>query len=325
MTQAYARDLDLNLLRVLVVVADAGSVTQAAARLYLTQPAVSAALRRLSEALGAPLFARRGRGLVLTERGARLVADARPHLAALTDAALSPPRFDPRSSERVVRVGLADSVLEWLLPALVRDLEREAPRMRLVALPIQFRTVGEALAGGAVDCAVTVADELPPTIARRPLFSGGFVCLFDPRLVKLGRRPTEAAYLAAEHVVVSYNGDLRGVVEDATGLRRSARCSVASLLAVGPIVDGSRLVATIPASVARAILRQRPHLRIAALPFRLPSSAVELLWPAAREGDDALRFVRARIERHAAGGASRRAAAASRPARPRAAPRARRP
>ena len=83
MRETYGRDLDLNLLRVFAVVAETGSVTQAAGRLYLTQPAVSAALRRLHDAVGAPLFARLGRGLVLTARGERLLAQARPHLQAL--------------------------------------------------------------------------------------------------------------------------------------------------------------------------------------------------------------------------------------------------
>ena len=72
MQESYGRDLDLNLLRVFLVVAEAGSVTAAAARLYLTQPAVSAALRRLTIAVGAPLFVRQGRSLALSSRGAAL-------------------------------------------------------------------------------------------------------------------------------------------------------------------------------------------------------------------------------------------------------------
>ena len=63
MNENYDKDLDLNLLRVFVVVADAGSVTTAADRLYLTQPAVSAALKRLASTVGAPLFVRAGRGI----------------------------------------------------------------------------------------------------------------------------------------------------------------------------------------------------------------------------------------------------------------------
>jgi LysR family transcriptional regulator, mexEF-oprN operon transcriptional activator len=61
-----------------------------AAKLYLTQPAVSAGLRRLVSAIGAPLFARRGRGLALTRRGEKLLAELRPHLQAIVDAALAP-------------------------------------------------------------------------------------------------------------------------------------------------------------------------------------------------------------------------------------------
>src|SRR5215510_6973629 len=103
MQTVYGRDLDLNLLRVFAVVAETVSVTEAAKRLYLTQPAVSAALRRLQAAVGAPLFARSGRGLVLTSRGARLRDGLRPHLQRVVDAALAPPSFDPRTSERALR------------------------------------------------------------------------------------------------------------------------------------------------------------------------------------------------------------------------------
>jgi LysR family transcriptional activator of mexEF-oprN operon len=120
MSEIYGRDLDLNLLRVFVVVASAGSVTQAAAQLYLTQPAISAAMRRLRQAVGAPLFARSGRGLVLTQRGEQLYATVRPHLSAMIEAALAPPQFDPRTSDRTVRVGLSDAVEGWVLPPLLR-------------------------------------------------------------------------------------------------------------------------------------------------------------------------------------------------------------
>src|SRR4029079_12756794 len=93
-SEDYGRDLDLNLLRVFVVVAQTQSVTRAAARLYLTQPAVSAAMRRLADSVGTPLFARSGRGLVLTERGSRLLAVVAPQLEEMVRATLSPPEFD---------------------------------------------------------------------------------------------------------------------------------------------------------------------------------------------------------------------------------------
>lgn len=292
MNGVHARDLDLNLLPVLVAVADTGSVTAAAARLYLTQSAISAALGRLRSAVGEALIIRHGRGVVLTERGARLVAEARPHLDALVQVTLLPDGFDPRTSDRTVRLGLADLADESLLPPLLHHLESAAPHMRLACSPIQFRTVNDALATRRIDLAVTVADDLPASIARRPLLSSHFVCLSDPRFVRLGARPTERSYLAQDHVVVSYNGDFRGIIEDTFGRERRVRCAVASFASVGAIVDGGRLVATVPVIVARQILRTRPHLRISTLPWAHEPGTVELLWPRALDGDAACRFVR---------------------------------
>jgi len=297
MNTVPARDLDLNLLPVLVAVADTGSVTAAAARLYLTQSAISAALGRLKSVIGESLVIRHGRGVVLTERGARLVAEARPHLDAIVQAALLPARFDPKTTDRTLRLGLADIFDEWLLPALLRLLEDEAPQMRLVCRPIQFRTVNEALATRRIDIAVTVADELPASVARRSLVQSHFVCLFDPRFVRMRARPTEREYLSQDHVIVSYNGDLRGIVEETFGRERRVRCSVESFSSIGAIVDGGRLVATIPVIIAPQILQLRPHLRVSSIPFPHEPGSIDLLWPRALDVDPACHFLREAIIR----------------------------
>lgn len=296
MSAVNTRNLDFNLLPVLVAVAETGSVTAAAARLYLTQSAVSAALTRLKSAIGEPLVIRHGRGIVLTERGARLVADAKPHLDAIAQAAMLPAQFDPRTSDQIVRLGF-DNVDEWLLPQLLHTLRAEAPNMRLVCTPIQFRTVQDGLATRRIDMAVTVVGELPPSIARRSLADIHLVCLFDPRFVRLGARPTERAYLAQDHVVVSFNGDLRGVIEDKLGHYRRVMCSVTNFSTVGAIVDGSNLIATVPEAIALHIKALRPHLRISPVPFTLGPFNLELLWPRALDTAPACRFVRDAIIR----------------------------
>ena len=84
--------------------------------------------------------------------------------------------------------------------------------MRVVVLPVQFRTVGEALASGSIDVAITVADELPAAIRRRALFEGGFVCLHDPR--SAARAPAEEAHRAKLP---------RARARDRLGQRRSPR------------------------------------------------------------------------------------------------------
>jgi LysR family transcriptional regulator, mexEF-oprN operon transcriptional activator len=293
MPAAYGRDLDLNLLRVFAVVAEVGSVTAAASRLYITQPAVSAALRRLTSAVGTPLFARSGRGLVLTSRGQRLRDALHPHLQQLIEAALDPPTFDPATSQRVLRLGLADSAELWLLPRLLKRFETLAPRMRIISVPVQFRTVGAALAAG-LDAAVTVADDLPANIRRQVLYTDSFTCLYDSRHAPL-RSLTKKEYFARLHIIVSYNGDLRGVVEDALHETRNVRCSVPSFAHVGELIEGTSMLATVPHPVADQLRALRPHLKKKPLPFELEGSALELLWPLATDDDEPCRFLRTQI------------------------------
>jgi LysR family transcriptional regulator, mexEF-oprN operon transcriptional activator len=296
MQENYARDFDLNLLRVFVVVASARSVTRAASQLYLTQPAVSAALRRLTRAVGAPLFVRSGRGLILSQRGERLYASVRPLLEDMVEAALAPPTFDPATSERSLRLGLSDAMEGWLLAPLLRALERTAPRLRLIALPVQFRTIGDVLASRSVDLAITVADELPSSIRRQPLLHSAFVCLFDPKRVKLKSKISEREYFAHDHVIVSYNGDLRGVVEDLFQKQRRVRCSVASFSHVGAIVEGSALLATVPGLIAQHLLALHPGLRTVPAPFPMDGGTpLELLWPSSNDDDEACRFLREQV------------------------------
>ena len=295
MSPVYGRDLDLNLLRVFVVVAETGSVTEAARRLLLTQSAISAALKRLATAVDAPLFARSGRNLVLTTRGERLLAAAVPCLDTLLHAALTPATFDPRQSERAIRLGLSDKSEVGLLPPLLRALAVDAPKMKIIAIPAHIRTAGDLLVADRVDLAIGHLRVVPPGVERRLLYRDSLVCLFDPAHARLRKNATRAHYLAAEHVGVSYDGTLRGLVEQMFAVERNVRVSVASVHSVGPIVDGSALVATLPGVVARQIREQRPHLRIVPAPFPVDSISVDLLSRRALADDEAVCFVAERI------------------------------
>jgi LysR family transcriptional activator of mexEF-oprN operon len=297
MRDVHGRDLDLNLLKVFAVVADEGSITRAASRLYVTQPAVSAAMRRLTAFVGVDLFARQGRGVVLTSRGVELAAAARAYLAPLVAATMAVPLFQPAASTATVRLGLSDAMESVLLPPLLARLRAEAPAMTVIVLPVQFRTVEESLLSSRVDLAITVADELPRSILRQrlvmpPHVAGGFVCLHDPRFSKLKARLSEREYFAHEHVAVSYAGDVRGIIEDALGKSRAVRVSVPSFSYVADVVDGSPLLATLPSMVARHIVKIRPHLRCVPLPFALEGAGLDLLWLRATDGDPAASFVR---------------------------------
>jgi len=134
--------------------------------------------------------------------------------------------------------------------------------MKIIAVSVQFRSAGDLLAADRVDLAIGHTRTPPPGIELRPLYRDSLVCLFDPAHVRFRKNATRAQYLAAEHVGVSYDGTLRGLVEQMLAVERRIRVSVVSVHSVGPIVDGSALVATLPGVVAQQIREQRPHLRI---------------------------------------------------------------
>lgn len=292
---SYAKDLDLNLLRVFVVVAEEGSITRAASRLYVTQPAVSASMRRLAEFVGVELFMRQGRGLALTHRGAQILAVARAHLGPLVAVATAEPFFDPEASTATVRIGIGDGMDAVFLPAFLARMRVKAPRMRFIIAIVNFRNVAEAVLDARVDLALSVTDELPRSIERQLLVDGteaDFVCLYDHRHLKLPRKVSDERYFALEHVAISFAGDARGIVEDELGRTRDIRVTVPGFSAIADIVEGSTLVATVPAGFAAHFRKTRPHLRTAALSFALEGGRLELLWSRAKEGDEAIAFVR---------------------------------
>jgi DNA-binding transcriptional LysR family regulator len=108
--------LDSDLMRSFLAVADAGSVTAAAGRLFRTQSAVSLQVKRLEESLGQPLFDRQARGVVLTPRGEQLVPYARRVVALLDEAAIAlreKPLVGP------VRVGIPDEYSSTVVPRVL--------------------------------------------------------------------------------------------------------------------------------------------------------------------------------------------------------------
>jgi LysR family transcriptional activator of mexEF-oprN operon len=109
------------------------------------------------------------------------------------------------------------------------------------------------------------------------------------------RTLTEKEYFARSHVAVSYNADLRGIVEDLFRKTRNVRCSVASFAHIGALIDGTAMLATVPDLVADQIRAVRPHLRTKALPFEIKGSVADLLWPVATDDDEPCRFVRDKI------------------------------
>ncbi len=246
--------MDLNLVRVFVAIAETRSLTTAAARLYVTQPAVSQALGRLRRELDDPLFRRVGREMVPTPLAVSVYPGFRDALAAVERTLDGVRRFDPADSDRLFRIALSElGEIGWL-PAIVATVRRRAPRMRIEVVPIEVEALPDWLGRGTVDLAITPA-AVPGPFERVPLKTQGYgVVLSSAHPLARGELDL-AAYAGAAHAVVS--GDSGAPAVDAAlarvGVRIEPRIALTQFAALPTLLASGRdLIATAPTRSRRA-------------------------------------------------------------------------
>jgi len=145
------RNLDTGLLRTFVTIADHGGFARAGARIHLSQPTVSLQMKRLEGQVGANLFKRSGRELVLTEDGYGLLHYAR-RILALNDEAWS--TLTTTEITGSVRFGMIQDLTEEVLAEIVGKFSREHPHVRLEVVVGNSTDLASALAKGTLDLAL---------------------------------------------------------------------------------------------------------------------------------------------------------------------------
>ena len=279
--------MDLNLLVAFEALFRERSVTRAGRRLGLSQPATSAALARLRQSFGDPLFTSTPRGL---EPTAHCLALAGPVGAALEQlrAALSQEQtFDPATTTADLRLGAVDAVMAAVLHGVAARVLSEAPRARLRLTSIDPRTAPNLLDEGSIDLAVAPAFDPPAHLQVRPLFPLSFVVACRPGH-PLPRRPKLRDLARHPHVIFSFAGPPRTAVDDAferAGLQRHVAVVVSSFLSVPLVLAVSDAVAILPEPFART-LAAAGQVRCAPLPpeVTMPEMMMKMLW-SSRTGD----------------------------------------
>jgi len=289
------QELDLNLLRVFDAVLHDRTVTAAAARLGLTQPAVSNALGRLRQLLGDPLFVRTASGMEATPF-ARGVADPVRQALALIETALAHgPGFEPASATRAFRFYMSDLGQVEFLPPLVERVQRLAPGVRLEAVAVDIEDIGDALASGALDIVVGFLPGLGPPIARRALFRDPYVCLMraDHPIERLTRKK----FLEASHALVTYRAGGHRVIEEAlerAGVARRIALRVPHFTVMPMVLERTDLILTLPARVAR-VYESRGRFKSLPPPVPIPAAEVAVHWHERFDGDPGNRWLRQQV------------------------------
>lgn len=285
------RKLDLNLLLVFAAVMRERAVGRAATRLYLGPSAVSMALGRLREVVGDELFVRAGSRMEPTPRALALWAGVEPALEGIEAAVRGARRFDPARAEMVVRFAAPDDLEFVLVPMLLEHLGREAPGVRLVVRPSDFRTLMERLDTGDADLALSATP--PRGLERRhkvrPLHRDTFSVLFDAGRVGAGSPLDLDTYLAVPHLLLSIAGDLHGPIDERLaemGRARTVLAAVSHFPTMPFVLKRHRALANVPALAARH-LAAAYGLALSPPPLASPEFEVALVWHARTDGDPA--------------------------------------
>lgn len=147
------RHLDLNLLRVFAILMAEGNVTRAAARLSLSQSAVSNALNRLRQSLDDVLFEKTTTGIRPTARAHELWSVMQPHFEALKQA-ISPDPFDAATFAGTFKIAVSDYTAERVMPRLAEHLGRYAPSMRIGLVQYDLMNLQNVFDRGSADLAI---------------------------------------------------------------------------------------------------------------------------------------------------------------------------
>ncbi|WP_048308548.1 LysR family transcriptional regulator [Halomonas sp. PR-M31] len=288
----YLADLahhDLNALVTLHALLDSRSVTRAAERLNLSQPAVSRTLSRLRQALNDPLFVRTHRGLKPTARAEALG----PPLARLLEelgALLAPPEFDPASTTRRFQLATSDYGMHAFLVPQWQTLKQQAPHLRL-DIQGYSGSIEQKLDEGGPELALCVpGDRVPASVHGREIGSDHFVCVMRKDHPLAGRPEEEFAldaFLAADHQLISMGGDDRGAVDLALakhGLKRRVSLRQPHFLASFSATQQSDLLLCVPGCLAASILDHWP-LALRRLPIEVAPFSYWLIWHERFHGD----------------------------------------
>lgn len=283
-----ADSFDLNLLRVLDAVLSEQSVTRAARRLHLSQPAVSHSLRKLRDAFGDPLIERVGRRMRITAEGRRLQTEV-AEILRMVRVTIGPADFDPATTERRFALALPDPVAIRVLPKLLASLRAAAPRAQLEVQRLHSVRTPQQLEDRQLDAAVSIAGSLDPHLRSSPLAS----LAWRPIVARGSREPgtplamTLPELVARPHAIVTRArvNELVDATLAAHGLQRRIGLVADSDLLIPQLIQGTDLVA-----LALAPSAADGSVRVVDLPITLATSTFHLWWSAAAEADAAHRW-----------------------------------
>jgi DNA-binding transcriptional LysR family regulator len=272
------RQADLNLLIAFAAIAEEKSVTAAASRLLLSQPAVSRALQRARVMFRDGLLVRSPNGFELTLRGRKILEELEILLPKL-DRLVTPNTFDPMREKSHFRISGPDNVCTAVLPRLCRQYASGSYQVEFEFLPWQAG-IPELVDRGQLDLILHIDDGLLPVhFHSEKLYREDWICAVA-RGSRFGERLSLKQYLAASHIVVASYGGVQTIPDKqlaAVGARRSSSIRVPYFGVALQCLPGTELVLTLTSGMTSAVKRNR-DVRLVKAPQELRPFYFLMAW-----------------------------------------------
>ena len=302
--QALFDKIDLHLIRVLNTVLTERSVSRAAIRLGMYQPAVSAALKRLRALAGDPLLVRSGAGMVATDAGLRMIEPSARILRAAEVLFSDARGFDPATATSTFSLAASDYMDPLFLPQLVAQIKNEAPLCHLDIHPLSgesdYRT---RLAQGEFDIVVGNWPAPPDDLHMARLFGDEVVCLVAKDHPALRRGWDSASWLAAEHIAPTpTHPGAKGVIDahlDSLQVQRNITVRCPHFGLIPAMVAGSLLVLTTGRQYCERFTGVLP-VEILPCPIDFPRMMYYQLWHERTHASASAKWLRERVKAVAA-------------------------
>ncbi|KAK0350969.1 hypothetical protein LTR94_026872, partial [Friedmanniomyces endolithicus] len=288
---------DLNLLPIFVALMEERSVTRAAERMGMTQPALSNALSRLRQMLQDQLFVRERYGIQPTPIALELSPLIAEALAQLDDAVLGQQAFDPAHAERLFTIAPNGYVEFVIVPAVLARLEKVAPGIKLRLTPFGNDLAETGVVSGTTALVLGRIVDPPDNLVVQHLMDEGLACAVRADHPAIGDAMTREQFETMKHVNIVPPGRMRAGLFQALAqqqLKRDVAISVTNFFAAAEMVAVTDYCATLPSLVCRQLMHDS-RLKVLPPPVDLGSFPVEMGWHVRYRHDPAHRWLRALI------------------------------
>ncbi len=276
-------NLDLNLIPYLVALDETRNVSRAGDLLGVSQPRVSAALGRLREHFGDPLFVRTSRGMEPTPRALALVPAARDALAQIRRGLVAPHDFDPATdTTHPFRSRCPTSARSCSCPGCCRSWRGARRARTCVRCRCRTRRSSAGWRRGAIDLAVGYFPDLGGNnFFQQRLFTHRFICLMRRGHPLAGKPLTLEQFLACGHAVVRAEGRSQEVLEQHLAkarLQRRAVLETPHFMSLPFILGRTDLIATVPHAIGYAYVAEHASITLVEPPLPLPRFDLRQHW-----------------------------------------------